>query len=149
MPKLLIFAACEKVLVDQQNNTSLITLLQEAKVGIPVPAPGQEVPPPGAKVMAAMKWDALTLWTKTDDKIYEQRIALFDPSGNPTGIEAAVGLDFAGKGTLRNVATVFGFPIYEMGVYLMKLWLREKGQEFGDPIAEFPITVIREEPKSP
>src|SRR6266536_5914459 len=100
MPKLLVFAACEKVLIDQQNNVSLISVLQEAKVGMPDSA--KEKLTPGAKVMAAMKWDALTLWVKTDDKPYEQRVALFDPSGNHTGIEAVAGLDLDRKSTRLN-----------------------------------------------
>jgi hypothetical protein len=148
MPKLLIFAACEKVLIDQLNNLSLITVLQEAKVGMPPPVVQAQLPA-GAKLMAPMKWDAITLWAKTDDKAYEQRVALFDPSGNSTGIDTTGELDFQGKATLRHIVTVLGLPSYEMGVYLLKLWVREKGQEFGEPIAEFPITLSREEPKSP
>jgi len=133
MPKLLIFAACEKVLIDQLNNLSLISVLQEAKVGMP-PQGVQAQLPSGAKLMAPIKWDVLALWAKTDDKVCEQRVALFDPSGNPTGIDATGELDFQGKATLRHMVTVLGLPVYEMGVYLLKLWVREKGQEFGEPI---------------
>lgn len=143
MPKLLMFAPCEKVLIDQQNNISLIALLQEVSV---------EVPEPPLGTMAALKWDAFSLWLKTPDdagRSYEQRVALFDPSGHPTGIEGSAPLNFGDKLTLRNIATVFGFPISATGRYLLKLWLYEKGQPPKEHISEFPILVVRQSPKTP
>lgn len=145
MPKLLLFAACEKVLIDQHNNISLIGVLQDAQVAIPA----QPTVPAGAKVRLPMKWDVVTLWAKTDERSYEQRVALFDPSGNPTGIDSTLDVEFRGKQGMRNVVTIFGLPVYEMGVYVLKLWLREKGQDFGDPLADYPISLSRQEPKSP
>src|SRR5437867_283000 len=107
MPRLLLFAACEKFIIDQQNNASMISLLQE----LAIPVQDNTVPPSGAA--AAMKWDAVAIWLKGEDdfgKTYEQRIALFEPSGEPTGV--SVSSTFAIEpATHRNVTTIYGFPI--------------------------------------
>jgi len=141
MPKLQLFAPCEKVLIDQQNTVSLISVLQELKVQVPETGP---MPPANAK--AAYKWDVLTEWARTDDdfgKRFEQRIALFDPAGKPTELSTTTAINTE-KATNRIVATILGFPIGSLGRYTLKLWLSENGQETPQPIAEYAITVSRE-----
>src|SRR5262245_42618515 len=111
VPKLLLFVACEKAIVDQQNNISLISVLDEAKVAIPA----NTTVPEGKRPLVPMRWDAVTLWQKTDERAYEQRIALFDPSGNAAGLDSTIEVEFEGKNKRRNIAAVYGFPIHEMG----------------------------------
>ena len=141
MPKLLLFVPCEKVLVDQQNTVSLISMLQEVNFQV-----SEAGPSPPANAKAAMKWDVLTVWARTDDdfgKRYEQRFALFDPDGEPTEITTTAPIETE-KATHRNIATIFGFPIGSAGRYTLKLWLSENGQERPEPIAEYVVTVSRE-----
>jgi hypothetical protein len=141
MPRLLLFAACEKVIVDQQNNTSLISLLQEMQIQIPETG---QVPPQNAT--AAIKWDVLTLWSRTDNdagKRFEQRFVLFNPAGEATAVSGSTPFDLA-KSAHRNVATIYGFPIGSSGRYTLKLWLFEGGKESPQPIAEYPIDVAHE-----
>lgn len=141
MPKLLLFAPCEKVIVDQQNNVSLISILQDLKIQVPETGP---VPP--ANASAAIKWDVLTVWARSDDdagKRYEQRIALFNPEGAPTEISTTTPVETK-NASHRIVATIFGFPIGSSGRYRLKLWLSEDGRESREPIAEYAITVSQE-----
>ena len=151
MPKLMAFVACEKVIIDQDNNVSLITLLQELKSQIPESVT-KEIPP-GVKTMAAIKWVAFSMWVKASDdeneKEYQQRVALVDPSGESTGIEGAAPFKFGSdKTSMRASVNVLGFPIYATGRYTLRLWMHEKGQpESPEPIAEYPIVVKREQPK--
>ena len=57
VPKLAVFVACEKALIDQDNNNvSLITLLQDVKAQVPQSA--------------------------DNENEYQQRIALIDPSAD-------------------------------------------------------------------
>ncbi|SRR5712692_128273 len=143
MPKLLLFAACEKVLIDQQNNASLISLLQEVKVQVP-----EAGPLPAQGTAAALKWDVLTLWLKTDDDIgkhYEQRIELFNPEDHSTDVSGTAPIPFEPQKTgHRLTATIVGFPLGWSGRYTLKLWLYESGHQMQAPIAEYPIVVSYE-----
>ena len=147
MPKLMMFAACEKVLIDQDGSVSLVCLLAELKAEMPEPAT-KAIPKPAA----AMRWAAFSMWLKTetedDEKEYEQRIALIDPSGEATGIQATTPFKFGDKTIMRNIVTILGFPIHASGRYVLRLWMQEKGHaESVDPIAEYPIGVRLEQPK--
>ena len=53
MPKLLMFAPCEKVIIDQFNNPTLVSILQQW-------APDQRDIPENA--FAPQRWDVFTLW---------------------------------------------------------------------------------------
>jgi hypothetical protein len=141
MPKLVLFAACEKVIVDQQNLPSLISLLQELKVQVP-----ETGATPPANTNAAIKWDVLALWERTADdagKHYEQRIVLFNPAGEPTGVTGVSSIEVGAAATMhRNIATIAGFPIGAAGRYTLRLWLSENGQESQQPVAEYSINVV-------
>jgi hypothetical protein len=138
MPKLILFAACEKAIVDQQNVVSLISVFQELKIQVP-----EAGPVPAADANAAMKWDVIAMWESTASdagKRYEQRVALFDPAGQPTAVSGVSPIETTAA-THRNIATIFGFPIGSTGRYTLKLWLSENGQETQQPIAEYSINV--------
>ena len=148
MPRLLIFAPCEKAIIDQNNVTSLITILQELRLELPEPPPDAD----GKMPVVPIKWDVVALWAKTDDDapeaIYQTRFALIDPMGTALqGFDGAVEFSFADKEHYRVVTTVFGFPIRHDGGYVVRLWLQKKGETEGDPIAEFPIVLRRTRPK--
>ena len=102
--------------------------------------------------MAAIRWDAFSLWQKTsaddDSKNYVQRVELFDPSDNPTGIQGSSSIKFGDKDSLRNILTIFGFPLSVTGRYVLRLWLSEAGREPATPLAEFPIKLSRQAPKA-
>jgi hypothetical protein len=152
LPKLLIFAACEKAIIDQDHNVSLIGLIQDLKVEIPEQVDIEISKAEGLPV-AAMRWAAFSMWLKTDvdsGKEYEQRVALIDPTGKPTGIEARTAFGFAeGKTTMRNTSVVLGFPVHASGRFMLRLWIHEKGQpESIEPIAEYPINLNRGQPKA-
>jgi hypothetical protein len=129
LPRLLLFAACEKVLIDQDNNASLISLIQDLKVEIPetVDLPTSSA---GGLPVVAMRWTALAMWLRTEtdtDKEYEQRIDLIDPTGRTTGRASRTTFSFPeGKTTARNISVVLGFPVHASGRFLLRLWMRER-----------------------
>jgi len=138
MPRLVLFAACERAIVDQQNSLTIVGFLQELKVQ--VPESGQK-PPPDAN--APMKWEVVTQWAVLPTDIgrhFEQRFALFNPAGQQTAVSATGALDLSGAYN-RNIATIFGFPIGSPGRYTLKLWLSENDQEPEQPVAEYWIDV--------
>jgi hypothetical protein len=79
MPNLLFFAPCEKVLIDQNNTSSMIAIMEELTVqtiaGVAVPA-GAVIP---------MQWSVLSMWEQSSawdkDRGFEQRTALVSPEG--------------------------------------------------------------------
>src|SRR5262249_17249286 len=138
--KLLLFAACEKCIIDQRNAASLIGLFLELKVQV------AEEQRPEPKTVIPMKWDVVTLWLRTDDdstKTYEQRIVLVNPGGEDTGVATSSTFSLP-VATHRIVATIFGFPIGVSGRHTLRVWVYETGKEAGSPVAEYPITVTYE-----
>ena len=105
----------------------------------------REAPPNAA---AALKWDVVTLWVKTDDdagKRFEQRIELFNPAGESTAVSGATRIPLEAQKTGHRItATIVGFPIGLSGRYTLRLWLYESGHELPAPIAEYPIDVSQE-----
>ena len=152
MPRLLIFAPCERVIIDQHNVISIITVLQELRLELPeLPQPPAENTDEKTPVIP-MKWDVLTFWTKTDDDepetIYQTRFALIDPTGRAfSGFGGSMEFSFQDKTNYRLITTVLGFPVLHDGRHLVRLWLHKKGEPEGDAISEFPIVLTRSKPK--
>ena len=147
LPKLLLFAPCEKVIVDQNNVTSLITILEEITVDIPATLDADVEKTP----VAPLKWDVIALWAETEGDepgtIFQMRLALIDPTGAPVGLEGSAEFRFADKPHHRVVLTILGFPIRHEGFYSVRLWEQKKGESEGKPMAEFPIKLTRKRPK--
>lgn len=148
MPRLLIFAPCEKVIIDQNNVISIISVLQELRVELP------ELPrdTDGKTPVVPMKWDVLSFWTRTDDDepqtVYRARFALIAPTGTElSGFGSAGEFSFENKINYRLITTVLGFPVLHEGRHVVRLWLTKKGDAEGDPVSEFPIVLNRTKPK--
>jgi hypothetical protein len=138
MPKLLIFAPCEKVIIDQSNNPSLIGVIQ----GLMSPLPAQTIVP--KKSMGLMRWDIFTLWQREEgdgEREYVQECQLIDPDGSTT-IQASIRFKFIAS-THRNIMSMYGFPLGDVGDHLLKLWLRDPSGTIRE-IASFPLTISRE-----
>jgi len=108
MPRILIFAPCEKVLVDQATNSiSLIGVLQEFHYKVPPrqPAPSQNVSLP-------MNWSVLSLWQEepSDAGIqYEQKILLENEAGTSL-MENVTSWKFTAT-SHRIIAKIAGLPV--------------------------------------
>jgi hypothetical protein len=148
-PRLLIFAPCDKVIIDAQtNNLSLISVFQDLNVELP---PQEEVPE-GRLPVIVMKWDVVSLWLRDHndpaDKPWDVRFQLFDPSDKALPIRGRATMVFGDKLTLRSHVTILGFPLSGEGRYTLRLWMQEQGQPEGEPLVQFPMTLTRSEPKS-
>jgi len=140
MPKLLLFAPCEKVIVAQDGNTvSLITILQELTISVP---PDVQIP---ADAKVPMQWYGFSLWQKQpgdEGKRYEQQIELADPD---EGIVVSASSQFELTAPAHRILAIFsGFPVGQFGEYMLRLYLREeKESEEKREVASFPLTVKR------
>lgn len=144
MPKLLLFAACEKVILSSDEGTaSLITVLESVNVSIP---PDTPIPP---ATMVPMKWSVFTLWRGEpgdDNRTYKQWIQLFLPGANldlGATFEKMQDLDFS-KMNQRIVLNITGFPVTQAGDCIVRLSLREgEAENPWRKCADWPINIIR------
>lgn len=138
--RLLLFAACEKVIVDQQSNViSLMSILQNINVQIPPSAP---LPPLNAVI--PMQWTAVSVFLPDPNDVgkqFEQRCILFN-SQNAVLVQTPAAPFTMTNEQHRILNQVNGIPIGNAGRLTLKCFLREKGtnawQEMGDG---FPIGV--------
>ena len=138
MPKLMVFAPCEKVIVDSNTGTpSLISLLNTIST---IAKAGVEIPSDGAVFRT---WDTFTLWwpmPEDRDKQIRQITQIILPDGK---VFLAQYNDFVLENRLHyNVTHWFVFPSLE-GVYSITMWLENPT---GDAITEkfvFPVHLTR------
>jgi hypothetical protein len=81
------------------------------------------------------------------EREFEQRCMLMAPDGS-TAIDNRLPFQLTGSVLHRNVTTVFGFPISQVGEYSLRLRLRVAGEEGdGQEIAAYPMFVKIDEGK--
>jgi hypothetical protein len=132
MPKLYVFAACEKVILDQAGVPSLISLFTKLKMLLP----GQLGDVPGNAV-APKEWAVFTSWDRlpTDEgKEFNQCLQVLYPDGKVFFENRE--LKFAMKPGERqhNAVGILGFPIGQKGDYTIRMWLEEKGSVAAEPV---------------
>jgi hypothetical protein len=139
-----MFAPCEKVIIDQQNNPSLIAVFQELTVALP----SLEGIPENAG--SPMRWFIFTLWGQDADdagKRYEQACDLLLPDGRKA-VPSRTAFSMEQRWH-RNIIEIHGFPVArEPGDCLLRLSLREdtEGAEWRE-VATFPLIIKHEQPK--
>lgn len=133
MPKLLAFVPCERVLTDQGNNVSIISILSNVAVSVQVPE----------NAAIPLHWEIFSLWQQEADdagKTLEQYCELRDPDGRAV-LKSVLEFQVTAP-SQRNVVTVIGFPIAPRGgEYALVLFLRETNGERKE-LATFPIIVV-------
>src|SRR6266536_1373598 len=138
MPKLLIFAPCEKVIISGEEigdgSSSLITILQSINVEVSEETDKTTLSGP-------MTWYIFSLWQmQTDDaeKAYEQHFEYVAPSGK---LLFNLKTEFSTtKPYQRVVSKIIGMPLFEHGEYKLTLRLGEVGKPDSlKDIAVYPI----------
>ena len=146
MPRLLLFAGCEKAIVDQRTNVvSLMSLVHEINVQIP---PG--APPPPSSAIIPMQWTIVSIFLAEPGdggKQFESRATLTKLDGTEL-FTTPVSL-FTIQDQHRIFSQVNGMPIGNAGPLLVKCYLRESGVNEWREIAKgYPI-VIKWQPPTP
>jgi hypothetical protein len=130
MPKLLILAACERVLIDRAGNLpSLINIFQRMNIRL------QDAPLPENAVSPA-RWAVFTLWQMTPEEKgieYTQRMEIISPSGSKYGEGITKFLvkeddDLQAK----NHLDIFGLPINVEGFVKVRVWLEDIADATGE-----------------
>lgn len=135
MPKLMLFAPCERVIVEEGSSTvSLISVVQGLTAAVP-----KDIDP---KALAPQRWYVLTIWERenTDEsRRFEQRVIVQDPQG-VKALEMLAEFEVK-KNFHRNITVIEGFPIAEVGRYSLLLSLRAVGEKEWRLLADYPIVL--------
>src|ERR1700728_1663886 len=122
MPNLLLFAACEKVVIDQLRSViSLLSLLQNINVEMPAGSG------PPSKVIA-MQWNTVSIFEMAPEdagKTFEQHVALINDAGASV-LQTPVALFEHKDGQHRIINQINGMPIGIAGSLTLKCYFREK-----------------------
>lgn len=143
MLKLMVFAPCEKVIVNKGENTaSLIGILET--VGITIPESAAASLPDN--VVVPFKWCIYTLWQseRGETANYEQRLQLPLPDGR-IAFQGMLAFEVTpSQRNYRGIVDSGGFPIIPAGEYALKLSLRKIGEDnLWQDVAEYPISITR------
>jgi hypothetical protein len=147
MPKLLVFAPCEKVIISQdENNPTLIAILssltlegEEAAITEALKATESDKP-----ALVPIRWSVFALWAKEPadgTREFTQTIDLESPARNIILTNRGTFAFAEGIDTHRLLLNLPGFPIRERGVYILRLSLD------GAAIAEYPIELKLTKPE--
>ncbi len=141
MPKLLVFAPCEKVIISQDENTpTLIAILSDISG---VYKADQKLE---AGTLAPLRWSVFTMWSQepTDDgKVFQLNIRLVSPSPANKVILHVVS-DFTMTAPAhRQTGQLHAIPVGQNGRWSIDLYLREKGAPDwpATPLASYPLTI--------
>jgi hypothetical protein len=149
MPRLLVFAPCEKVIISQGDNTpTLITVLTGLKAEYePV---GTASLPAGTLAQLPIFWSVFALWkqeTGDESKEFQQVVRLISPTGK-NAIEPVVATFKLETHSHRQILALNSMPIGEPGEWTIQLFLTEKGSPISDtPYATCPIMLDFSEKK--
>ncbi len=140
MPKLLLFAPCEKVIVDgPSNQVTLISIMQHVRYRAMA-----NIQMPQNAVMP-MQWNVLAVWQREeqdrDDTTFNQRLLLSAPNSQVL-FDRQSSWRFETR-IARTITRALGFPISNAGLLNLSLSYKRPESEWID-VGSFPIEVISE-----
>lgn len=138
MPRVLFFLPCEKLIVDELGNPTLICVMESVDVEVPK---DRSIP---ENAFSSKEWDVVALWYPgpgDEGKKFKQRFEFVSPDGQSL-MKSEISFEI-GKGSHRNKVHINGFPVGKPGIYQAKLWLDIEGEKpTTDPVATYPIRVV-------
>jgi hypothetical protein len=147
MPKLYVFAACEKVILDQASVPSLIALFTKLKLLLP----GQleDVP---ENAVAPKEWAVFASWDRVpsdEGKIFNQCLQVLYPDGKVFFENRDVKFTIKLGERQHNAVRIVGFPIGQKGDYTIRMWLEENGSVVVEPVEIRLEVEIERQPGTP
>jgi hypothetical protein len=139
MPKLVVFAPCERVIFGQGDNTaSLIVLVQRMDFQVPTDQPLPERAGAFARLAIFSQWHRVP---EDSEKVFEQKLTL-GMEGEKLILEAVTEFKMLQR-VNRLVGQIPILPLVKPGEYSFKLFIREKGEQvWGAPVGEYPIEIV-------
>ncbi len=140
MPKLLALLPCEKIILDNRQNASLIIVMQNTGIQT-----GAEPIPKNAVV--PKEWGVYALWLAMPDEVGKQfrqgtQIVL------PDGAEFSKAfLPFTMRAGLnQNIIHINGFPVGQTGTVTLNIWVETEEQQKLTEVYSYPLNVTHSVP---
>ncbi|MBZ5625232.1 MAG: hypothetical protein LAQ69_42005 [Acidobacteriia bacterium] len=140
MPEPILFAPCEKVILDTDGLVSLITVIERLEVTVP---PGIQLPPNAA---IPQRWQSLAIWRLEESEAgqYEQMTDLIVPDGSVAMHTEPMALKptTPGRATgAKIISTLTLVPLTD-GPLRLRLFYRRIGEQEWTPAAAYPVDVV-------
>ena len=132
MPKLQVFAPCEKVIISQdENNPTLIAILSSISLQTDAETLNHalEAGPDGAIAMAPLRWAIFSMWQREDSdgsQEFTQTVEVESPSGKIILSNRSAFTFSADANNHRITLQLPGFPVRESGPYIIRTSLDGK-----------------------
>ena len=144
MLELLIFAPCERAILGDDDLVSMVVILEAINLETSIDFPANAVFP--------MTWAVVSMWSRTeevqDSLTYEQRVDVIRPDGVLAGSTSTEFTVTNSYHNYRNISKFTNFPVGVTGDSIIKLFLREAGEnnEWRE-MAKYPVKInhIRKE----
>jgi hypothetical protein len=138
MPRPLLFVACEKVIVAQDQTISIVSILEKMISNVPASAALPE------HASVPMRWSVVMVWLYEDSdkgKRFETISRLIAQDGSiAMHTEPSEIIATSEKPRFRHVGVVDQFPVTD-GDLVLRLLIRELGTEEWQIVSEYPIEV--------
>jgi hypothetical protein len=144
MPRLILFAVCEKVILDGAGNASIINVVHGMEVA--VSQQGPIVGPIPRNAVAPNPWSTYAVWKPTPGdtgKEFLQKIDVLWLDGTIFNT-IATPFKFDGNRNHQNTANVLGFPVGQVGDVTFNMWLECDRKRIGE-IHSWIITVTHKQ----
>ncbi len=131
MPRLGSLLVCEKIIIDQQQKPTLVSLFQTITALLPE---GQGMP---KDTLGGTAWAVFSEWFFAEEELsknFEQVIEVMLPDGSPSPIRGRLPfkeLARDGQGT-RSYVNMFGMPIAQSGVLAVNVWIESNAERVTD-----------------
>lgn len=138
--RILIFAPCEKVILDKAGNPSLISILQTVTVQVPE---GATIP---RNAVAPKEWYVFAHWIADENEIgksFSQKSQIILPDGSvfdpPAVISSPFKVETLDKMIVQNTISFQGFPIGLPGPLKVRIWIDDEDGKHVTDILEYPL----------
>jgi hypothetical protein len=140
MPRLLLFAPCERVILGQgDNSASLIVVIQQMQFQGSIKE-GEDIP---KDIGAFARFAIFSQWYKTEkdnEKTFEQRVTLSFEVGVPS-LDVVAEIQMTQR-LHRMITNIPVLPLLKKGEHNLRIFLREKGEKsWGQALADYPIEI--------
>ena len=126
MPKLLVFAPCEKAIIDEHGNATLIILMQN----VGVQAGKEEIP---KNAVTPKEWAVFALWEPLPEdygKTFVQVLQTLLPDGSEFK-KSEMRFQMQEK-LQQNRMAIMGFPVGQVGRLTLNMWLEVDSVRVGE-----------------
>lgn len=120
MPKLLVFAPCEKIIMDENKNPSLIVILEN--INLRKPTDGSEIQ---KNAVTPREWAVFTRWTVSDEEAVKPLVQVLQVlwPNKDEFTQSRVDLPKENNRTKQVNMKFLGTPIGQPGEITINLWL--------------------------